>query len=260
MMLVTAALIASAAAASPPDLPAQGPEAWTTARAALDLQDWDGALSAAQDTLRADGDHGGAKFVEGYALHRMRRWETSLTAIEQVTADPEVGELARRHVALFDHRWRRDQPSLSLGLSMADDRGLTPRSLRPSFAAELEVPVVWRFNLRADLMTPWATADRLEMQGPLVGLMAAYQHPIGLWALDGAVGPTLWTGESGFWEGALGGPFPGLRAAVGGSMRPLRNLGVRAEVGWGATAGTRSMLNGWSRGFDARLMVTGYIR
>lgn len=253
-----ALLLASAALADPPALPAQGPPAWTEARGALEDADWEGALRAAQDTLRADGGHAGAKFVEGYALHRMRRWEASLRAIEQVVDDPQVGELARRHVALYDHRWRRDQPALSLGLSMNDDRGLHPRALRPSLTAQLEVPVVWRFNLRADLATAWATEGPLALQGPLVGLLPVYQHPVSIYAFDLAAGPTLWTGPSVFWEGAAGGPAPGARVAVGASARPLKNLGVRLEGGWGANRGTQEMLDGWSRGFDLRLLVTGY--
>jgi hypothetical protein len=260
MGLICATLfVSSVAAMDPLPLPAQGPPTWTDARGALEDEHWEAALVAAQATLQEDGDHAGAKFVEGYALHQLRQWEGSLKAIHQVVDDEEVGDLARRHVALYDNRWRRNQPSLSLGLGLNDDRGLTPRGMRPTFAAELEVPIIWQFSLRGDLTTPWATEDQLEMQGPLLGLMAVFQQPISIWAFDLAGGPTLWMGRSAFWKEQLGGPFPGLRLAAGGSVRPLKNLGVRLEGGWSATRGTHAMLNAWSRGFDVRLMLTGYV-
>ncbi len=252
--------LAQAKERPPLPLPASGPEAWTAARGAVEDGDWDGALQAARDTLKADDGHAGAKLVEGLALHHLREWEPAMSALHQVEDDPDVGALARQQIQRYDNRWRRDQLSLSVGLQMAGDRGLPPNGLKPAFAAQFELPVAWRFNLRADLATAWATQDQLEMKGPLLGLMAVYHQPLGLWALDGAVGPTLWTGRSGFWEQAQGGPFPGLRVAVGGSMRPLRNLGFRMEGGWGATRGTRPMINAWSSGVDLRLMLTGYFR
>ena len=152
---------------------------------------------------------------------------------------------------------RGPAPSLALGLGLNDDRGRHPRGLRPTFAAELEVPVIWRLHLRGDLVTPWATEDPLDARGPIVGLMAIYHQPLDAFAADVGLGPTLWTGPVGFWDGAVKGPFPGLRVAAGGRARIHRNLGLRLEVAWAGNRGTHPFLDGWSTGFDTRVMLTG---
>ena len=94
----------------------------------------------------------------------------------------------------------------------------------------------------------------------MLGAMLVWQQPIGVWGIDAGAGPAMWLGRSNYWEQSYTGPFPAYRAALGGSVRPLRNLGVRIELGHAGGWGTKTLLTGFSGGVDGRLMLTGYIR
>lgn len=257
--LLPPALLAAALAAPPAPLPASGPDSWARTRDAVAAEDWVLALGLARQCLMEDGDFAGGKLVEAMALHKLRRHQAAMRAFGALEDHEQLGDYARQQRALYDNRWRRDLPSLSLGLGLYDDRGVNPRALKPTFTAELEAPVVWRFNVRADLTTGWQEEDGLALQGPQLGLLAVFQQPIDIWGVDVGVGPTLALGKSAYWQGAVGGPLPGVRAAVGGSVRPLKNVGGRVEVGWSGVQGVWPMLNDWSSGFDTRLMVTGWV-
>jgi hypothetical protein len=234
--------------------------AYDLARQAYEREDWDLALSRTRKVQVLRRDHVGAILIEAGCLHRIREWEASMAAYHKVEDDPGAGEQVRKMVNLYDNRWRRDQPSLSMGVTFRDDHALENTSWRAGFAAELEAPITGPVAIRIDMVSGWQTNGQLGMKGPQLAAQLAWQQPIGLWAVDAAVGPAMWLGRSKYWDGAYTGPFPGYRAAVGGSIRPLRNLGVRVEMGHAGFWGTKPLLQGFSGGLDGRLMLTGYIR
>ena len=234
------------------------PPTWARAQAAEAAGDWELALTLSRQCLVEDPGFADARLLEAHALQRNRNHPAAMRAYRTLLDHPVHGEEAAHQLANRDNRWRRDQPALSLGLGLYDDRGPHPRSLHPTLVGELELPVLWRLTVRADLTTNWPEDDALALQGPQVSALAAYHQPLGLWAVDLAAGPSVGFGRSVYWEGAVGGPLPGLRVAGGVSHRPHRNVGWRAEVGWGGLKGVWPALNSWSGGFDTRLLVTGY--
>ena len=199
------------------------------------------AVAAARAALRL---HDGAD-----AVARARPW----------VGHPTVGPEARRIVRWFDHRDRRDAPALAVGLTLRDDRAQgARRAVAPGLALGLEgVPAGW-FLLRGDLVTGWATADALEVRGPRVGLLAGVAIPLGIQRIDLAAGPTAWLGRSAFWDGSIGGVFPGYRVAAAFTQRPLRPLGWRVEFGHDADFGVYRLVNGRSFGWDARVQLVGW--
>lgn len=153
---------------------------------------------------------------------------------------------------------RRDLLQLSVGPVFRTDRG-RPAAMKGGVAIAAEVPVVWRFNLRADFASPFDAQGALRVRGWLGSLMAVYHQPIDMYAIDLGVGPSLWLGPSAWWEGAEGGPWPGMRAALGGSIRPHPWVGGRLELGTDHAWAGREWVTGSSHGFDVRLMVTGFL-
>lgn len=152
----------------------------------------------------------------------------------------------------------RDVVQLSVGPVFRTDRG-RPASMKGGLAVELEVPLVWRFNLRADLASPFDAQGELRVRGWLTSVMAVYHQPIDIYAVDLAVGPSAWLGPSAWWDGAYGGPWLGMRAALGGSIRPHPWVGGRLELGTDHAWARRDWVTGSSHGFDVRLMVTGFL-
>jgi hypothetical protein len=234
--------------------------AYDLARQAYEREDWPISLNRARKVQVLKKDHVGAILIEAGSLHRMRHWEESMKAYHTLEDDPGAGERVRKMINLYDNRWRRDQPSLSMGLTLRDDHALEDKAWKAGFAAEIEAPIAGPVAVRVDIVSGWQTNGQLGMKGAQMAALLAWQQPIGLWAVDAAVGPAMWLGRSKYWEGAYTGPFPGYRAAIGGSVRPLRNLGFRAELGHAGFWGTKALLGGFSGGLDGRLMVTGYVR
>ncbi len=234
--------------------------AYEVARAAYEREDWAGALDRARKVLVLDEDHVGARIIEAGSLHRLRQWEDAMAGFHALADDPGAGEDARRMIGLYDNRWRRDQPSLSLGATLRDDHAVEDKQWGAGFVAELEAPLAGPVNLRIDVASGWQTRGQLGVKGPQLAAMVTAHQPIGIWSLDAGVGPGLWLGRSLYWNSTYTGPFPMYRAAAGASVRPLRNLGLRAELGHAGGWGTKTLLGGFSAGLDARLMVTGYIR
>ena len=152
----------------------------------------------------------------------------------------------------------REDPSLSVGPVLRGDRA-RPVSLKGGAAFAGEFRAVWRLNLRVDLVTGWETADALRVKGPVLGALAVYHQTFDIYAADIALGPTLWLGRSQWWEGAFPGPFPGFRAALGTSVRPRPWVGGRLELGMDRARSSLPLLSGVSTGFDARLMITGFV-
>jgi len=153
-----------------------------------------------------------------------------------------------------------DAPSISLGPTFRDDHAAASRSWSAGVAGNLEIPITVPVGVRLDAVSGWDTQGALGVRGPMVDLLAVWRHPFGTWAVDVAAGPGLWLGRSRYWDGAYTGPFPAWRGALGGAVRPHRNLGLRAELGLAGGWGTKPLLTGHSGGADARLMVTGVIR
>lgn len=234
--------------------------AYEVAKAAYEREDWAGALDRARKVLVLDDDHVGARVIEAGSLHRLRQWEEAMEGFHALADDPGAGEDARRMIGLYDNRWRRDQVSLSLGGTFRDDHAVEGKQWTPGFVAELEAPIAGPVNVRFDFASGWETRGQLGVQGPIVAALITAHQPIGIWALDAGVGPGIWLGRSQYWNSAYTGPFPAYRAAAGASVRPLRNLGFRAELGHSGGWGTKTLLSGFSAGVDARLMVTGYVR
>jgi hypothetical protein len=234
--------------------------AYDLARQAYEREDWELALARARKVKVLDRDHVGATLIEAGSLHRLKQWEDSMEAFHAVEDDPGAGEQARKMIALYDNRWRRDQPSLSLGVTLRDDHAVEDKTWPAGFAAELEAPITGPLNVRIDFVSGWQTRGQLGVKGPMLGAMLVWQQPIGIWAVDAGAGPSMWLGRSMYWEQAYTGPFPAYRAALGGSVRPLRNLGVRMELGHAGGWGTKPLLTGFSGGIDGRLMLTGYLR
>jgi hypothetical protein len=198
-------------------------------------------VAAARAALRL---HDGAD-----ALDRARPW----------VGHPVVGPEARRILRWFDHRDRRDAPTVALGLTLRGDRAQgARRGVAPGLALGLEgVPAGW-FLIRGDLVTGWETADALEVRGPRVGLLAGVSVPLGIQRIDLAAGPTAWLGRSAFWDGSIGGVFPGYRVAAAFTQRPLRPLGWRVELGHDGDFGVYRLVNGRSFGWDARVQLVGW--
>ncbi len=162
------------------------------------------------------------------------------------------------HAADDDPRAGRDHFSLALGPLLRTDRG-RPARLQSGLAIEGEVPLAWRFNLRLDYMTGHTPRDDLRIEGPKAALMAVYHQPIDIFAVDFALGPGAWFGKSSWWERAYPGPWPGWRAAVGGTYRPHEWVGARLDVGLDQHFGTYPLVNGTSTGWDLRLMLIGWV-
>ena len=234
--------------------------AYELARQAYEREDWELALARARKVQVLDRDHVGARLIEAGSLHRMHAWEAAMDAFHAVADDPGAGDQARRMIGLYDSRWRRDQPSLSMGLTVRDDHAIEDKRWPAGFAAELEAPITGPLNVRVDLVSGWQTRGQLGVKGPMLGALLVWQQPIGIWAVDAGAGPAMWLGRSAYWQASYTGPFPAYRAALGGSVRPLRNLGVRMELGHAGGWGTKSLLTGFSGGLDGRLMLTGYMR
>jgi len=147
----------------------------------------------------------------------------------------------------------------AIGPLLRSDRG-TPPGLKGGLAIEAEAPVVWRFAVRMDFVTGMESQDQLRASGPTLGILPTFRQPLGKgeaprWALDVAVGPTLWFGKSTWWEGVYPGPFPGFRAVGGVEFRPHSIVAIRAEGGTDHNYGTLPLLNGSAHGWDARLLV-----
>lgn len=157
-----------------------------------------------------------------------------------------------------DARGTRNDFSLAVGPILRTDRG-KPASVKSGVAVEGEAPLFWRINLRADFKTGQDARDDLRIQGPQAALMVVYHQPIDIYAVDVAVGPGAWFGKSAWWDSAYPGPWPGYRLAVGGSYRPHAWVGARLEAGIDQTFSTYSMISGNTLGWDARLMVVGWV-
>ena len=152
----------------------------------------------------------------------------------------------------------RDVFQLSVGPVFRTDRG-RPVAFKGGVALSLEMPVVWRFNLRFDAASPFDAAGELRVRGWIVSAMAVYHQPIDIYAIDVAVGPSMWAGPSAWWDGQFTGPWPGMRAALGGSIRPHPWVGGRVEFGTDHAWAGREWVTGASHGFDMRVMVTGFL-
>jgi hypothetical protein len=246
----------------PPPVPAVAPvaRAYDLARQAYEREDWELALARARKVQVLDRGHVGATLIEAGSLHRLKAWEASMEAFHEVQDDPGAGAQARKMIELYDSRWRRDQPSLSLGVTFRDDHAIEDKEWPAGITGELEAPLAGPLNLRIDFVSGWQTRGQLGVKGPMLGAMLVWQQPIGVWGIDAGAGPAMWLGRSSYWEQSYTGPFPAYRAALGGSVRPLRNLGVRFELGHAGGWGTKTLLTGFSGGVDGRLMLTGYIR
>ena len=157
-----------------------------------------------------------------------------------------------------DPRETRDDFSLAVGPLLRTDRG-TYAILQSGLAAEAEAPIAWRFNLRLDFMTGHTTRDDLRVSGPKLAAMAVYHQPIDIFAVDIGVGPGAWFGPSAWWNKSYPGPWPGWRAAVGGSYRPHPWVGARIDFGVDQHFGTYPLVNGSSTGWDLRLMLVGWV-
>lgn len=259
LMPLLAAVAVAWAAPVAAVLPEEGPSSWKRARAAEAAGDWEQALTLARQCLAEAPEFAGGKLLEARALHRLRRHAAAMRAYAALLDHPTLGAEAIQQLARFNNRWRRDQPSVSLGLGLYDDRGLHPRALHPTFVSEVELPVLWRLTVRGEVTTGWPEEDALALQGPQLAALLAYHHPLNLWALDLAAGPAVGLGRSAYWQGAVGGPLPGVRVAGGVSHRPHKHVGWRVEAGWSGLKGVWPSLNSWSGGFDTRLLVTGYV-
>ncbi len=234
------------------------PPTWARAQAAEAAGDWELALTLSRQCLVEDPGFADARLLEAQSLQRLRNHPAAMRAYAALLDHPVHGEEAAYQRVHHNNRWRRDQPALSLGMGLYDDRGAHPRSLHPTLVGELELPVLWRLTVRTEFTTGWPEDDALSLQGPQLAALAAYHQPLGLWAMDLAAGPSVGFGRSVYWEGSVGGPLPGLRIAGGLSHRPHRHVGWRAEVGWGGLKGVWPALNSWSAGFDTRVLVSGY--
>lgn len=119
---------------------------------------------------------------------------------------------------------------------------------------EVQAPLGHGLGLRLDAVTPWWTYDGVGARGPLVGALLSKTVSLGRVAVDGALGPTAWTGGSRYWQGAYDhAVFPGLRVAMGSDWRATTFGGLRAEVGWSRTWTAPRLLSPHSSGLDARL-------
>ncbi len=150
-------------------------------------------------------------------------------------------------------------PSLSVGGALRTNRA-RPVEARGGFVVEAQAPLAWRVGLRLDAGSPWQTDDQLRAQGWTTAVMAVYDQPlVSIYGLDAAIGPSLWWGPSGWWAETVRGPFPGLRAAVAATVRPLPYLGGRIELGTDHHWGTHELVDGSSHGADLRVLITGLV-
>jgi hypothetical protein len=241
--------------------------AYLDALSAFRAGDVDAASAGAQAALVLDPGLAPARLLLGFAAVRagdLRGGDEVLGALAAdpllAAADPEVSALARRYVATFADRWSRDDLSVALGPAFVDAREPVWSSVDVVGVGEVQVPLGGPVAARLDGSTVARTWDALALRGPVVSALAVVSMPLGpgVWSVDAGLGPSVWIGRSERTDGAWDGAFPGARGAAALSVRPVRRVGARAELGYAAHFGARPDLGGVSHGADVRLLAVGW--
>jgi hypothetical protein len=252
---------------APPTSPADS--AYLEALDAWDEGRWDDALAGARAALALEPGHGPAQLLEAYALIRGGSTRAGMDALDRIVHDdaiereqPEVARLAAFVIRRYADRWSRDDWGLAGGPSWRDSRAYDASTWAGGFAFEGTMPLTHRISLRADLTTPFASQDTLAVSGPQWSVLAVWQQPLGMGILhvDAALGPSVWTGRSAYWDHRYRGAFPGARAALALDWRTWQYTGFRVEAGYTAHYGARQGLGILSYGAEIRVMATGYGR
>jgi hypothetical protein len=232
-------------------------EAWEWGR-------WEEAYALASDALGLEPDDAPALLVQGFALSRMGDWESGVGVVRGLVEDEEVGAHARFWLRRHDRRWTRSDYAVAVSILARNDRASSFPIWQSGLGLSVDVPItkrlrfdqprteptplLSRFTVRVDAITPAIHDDDLRLFGVALGAVPVYHLTMRTWSFHGGLGPLLHLGQAESWTGQFTGLFPGMRATLGLDARMSRRMGTRVGLDYDLQFGARRFLNGVSHG------------
>jgi hypothetical protein len=250
------------------DPSADAAQAYDRALRAWNGGNWPRALAEARAAEAFQPGHRPARLLEGYALCRLGMTRDGLDVLDKLAAEPVVVPLdhdiyvrADRVYHRIGDRYRRDQWAFGIGLDFRAETVWHQTQWTSGYALTLDGPALYDFGIRFEGVMPFATRTDSVPGGPRLAIMAVRHQKIGkgIWQADLGLGPSVWVARGTWWGGNTK-VHPGVRAAAGLDVRPLRGFGFRTEVGWSAHPGAWESLQWYVEAPDLRFAMTFYPR
>lgn len=221
------------------------------------------------EALAIDPMHRPSLLLYGYALIRRGFEEEGaavLSALGTFPADTSYEERIQRQARQISNRYlsrmTRETTGLSLGVPLIVERRWDGIVVRSAFLGQIQrsnFPGAEHLLLRGDvLLQPAGSA--LSIDGGRYALLAGGQIPVGsgLWHLDAAAGPVLWSAQGPYWPDQQQ-IWLGARVAAGADWRFSQGMSFRQEVGWTWWPGAQADLEWFDQPLDLRFSLVWWM-